>query len=330
MPALPIRSPAELRELGHSGTRVTPVGLGCWPIAGMTSRGVSDANSIATLEACFAEGINFLDTAYCYGAEGESERLIARAVAGRRDGMVIATKGGIEWDARLKMVRDARPATLRRQCEESLRRLGTDRVDLLYLHAPDESTPVSESAGELRRLMEEGKTRSVGVSNASLAQLQEFAAHCPLTAYQPSYNMLQRDIEGDRLPWCVENHVAVVVYWPLLKGLLAGKLARDHVFEPGDGRPKYSQFRGEEWQKNHDLLDALRPIAAETGHTLAQLVVNWTIHQPGITVALCGAKRPDQLRDNAGALGWRLTADQLARIELALARRGKPERMQAV
>lgn len=178
--------------------------------------------------------------------------------------------------------------------------------------------------------MEEGKTRSVGVSNASLAQLQEFAAHCPLTAYQPSYNMLQRDIEGDRLPWCVENHVAVVVYWPLLKGLLAGKLARDHVFEPGDGRPKYSQFRGEEWQKNHDLLDALRPIAAETGHTLAQLVVNWTIHQPGITVALCGAKRPDQLRDNAGALGWRLTADQLARIELALARRGKPERMQAV
>jgi aryl-alcohol dehydrogenase-like predicted oxidoreductase len=296
----------------------------------MTSRGVSEANSIATLEACFAEGINFLDTAYCYGAEGESERLIARAVAGRRDDIVIATKGGIEWNAGLNMVRDARPATLRRQCEESLCRLGTDRVDLLYLHAPDENTPIAESAGELKRLMEAGKTRSVGVSNASLAQLQEFAAHCPLTAYQPNYNMLQRDIEVDRLPWCVENNVAVVVYWPLLKGLLAGMLARDHVFEPGDGRPKYSQFRGEEWQKNHDLLEALRPMAAETGHTMAQLVVNWTIHQPGITVALCGAKRPDQLRENAGALGWRLTADQLARIETALLQRGKPEAMRAV
>lgn len=304
--------------------------LGCWPIAGMTSRGVSEANSLATLEACFEEGINFLDTAFCYGAHGESERLIAKVIAGRREQVVIATKGGIEWDADLKMVRDARPETLRRHCDESLRRLGTDFVDLLYLHSPDEKTPVAESAGELKQLLEEGKTRSVGVSNVSLVQLTEFAAHCPLTAYQPSYNMLQRDIEADRLPWCVQHNVAVVVYWPLLKGLLAGKLTRDHVFEPGDGRPKYSQFRGEEWRKNHDLLDVLRPIAAETGHTLAQLAINWTIHQPGITVALCGAKRPDQLRDNAGGMGWRLTDDQLARIDSALQQRGTPEAMRAV
>lgn len=296
----------------------------------MTSRGVSEANSIATLEACFDEGINFLDTAYCYGAEGESERLIARAIAGRRDRVVIATKGGIEWDADLKMVRDGRPVTLRRHCEESLRRLETDHVDLIYLHSPDEKTPVAESAGELKRLLEEGKTLSVGVSNVTLQQLQEFAAHCPLTAYQPSYNMLQRDIEADRLPWCVEHNVAVVVYWPLLKGLLAGKLSRDHIFEPRDGRPKYSQFRGEEWRKNHDLLEVLRPIAAESGHTLAQLAINWTIHRPGITVALCGAKRPDQLHDNAGGMGWRLTDDQLARIEAALRQRGVPEPMRAV
>ena len=321
---------SELRPLGTSGIRVSPVALGCWPIAGMTSRGVSEANSIATLEACFDAGINFLDTAYCYGAQGESERLIARAIAGRREQVVIATKGGIEWDADLKMVHDARPETLRRHCEESLRRLKTDRVELLYLHAPDDKTPLAESAGELKRLMEEGKTRSVGVSNFSLAQLQEFAAHCPLTAYQPSYNMLQRDIESDRLPWCVEHHVAVMVYWPLLKGLLAGKLPRDYAFEPGDGRPKYSQFRGDQWQKNHDLLDALRPIAAEAGHTLAQLAINWTIHRPGITAALCGAKRPDQLRDNAGGMGWRLTDDQLARIDAALQQRGVPEPMRAV
>ncbi|MCE9553466.1 MAG: aldo/keto reductase [Planctomycetes bacterium] len=320
----------ERRPLGTSGIQVSPVALGCWPIAGMTSRGVSDANSIATLEACFDEGINFLDTAFCYGAQGESERLIARAIVGRREQIVIATKGGIEWSADLKMVRDARPEILRRHCDESLRRLKTDRVDLLYLHSPDEQTPVAESAGELKRLLEEGKTRSVGVSNVSLSQLQEFAAHCPLTAYQPSYNMLQRDIEADRLPWCIEHNVAVVVYWPLLKGLLAGKLARDHAFESGDGRPKYSQFRGDEWQKNHDLLEVLRPIAAECGHTLAQLAINWTIHRPGISVALCGAKRPDQLRDNAGGMGWRLTDDQLARIDAALRQRGVPEPMRAV
>jgi len=322
--------PPELRLLGNSGIQVTPVALGCWPIAGMTSRGVTEANSLATLEASFDEGINFLDTAYCYGAHGESERLIARAIAGRRERVVIATKGGIHWDADLKMVHDARPETLRRQCEESLQRLGTDFVDLLYLHAPDGKTPLAESAGELSRLLAEGKTRSVGVSNVTLAQLQEFATHCPLTAYQPNYNMLQREIEADRLPWCVKNNVAVVVYWPLLKGLLAGKLARDNSFEPGDGRPKYSQFRGEEWEKNHDLLDALRPIAAECSHTLAQLAINWTIHRPGITVALCGAKRPDQIRDNAGGMGWRLTNEQLARIDAALCQRGQPEAMRAV
>ena len=320
----------QLRSLGNSGIQVAPVAFGGWPISGMTSRGVSEADSIATLAACFDVGINFLDTAYCYGAHGESERLIARATAGRREQVVIATKGGIEWDSDLKMVRDARPATLRRHCEESLKRLGTDYVDLLYLHAPDAQTPVAESAGELKRLMEEGKTRSVGVSNMTLAQLEDFATCCPLTAYQPHYNMVLREIETDRLPWCIKNNVAVVVYWPLLKGLLAGKLTRDHTFEPGDGRPKYSQFRGDEWQKNHDLLDMLRPIAAECGRTMAQLAINWTIHRPGITAALCGAKRPDQLRDNAGGMGWSLTNDQLTRIETALRQRGTPESMRAV
>ena len=312
------------RPLGQTGIRVSPVALGCWPISGMTSLDVNEVDSLATLHAALDTGINFLDTAYGYGTGGESERLIARAIAGRRDQVVIATKCGIHWAPDKSRVIDGSPARIRRECEESLQRLATDGVDLLYLHAPDPNTPLAESAGALRRLMEEGKTRAIGVSNFSLVQVREFHAVCPVTAVQPPYNMLQRDIELDLVPWCRDRGVAVCVYWPLLKGLLAGKLPRDYVFRPGDGRAKYPMFQGEEWRKNQDFLDELRIIAAEAGKTVAQLVVNWTIHQPGITAALCGAKRPAQILDSAGAQGWRLSPNQAARIEQALARRGPP------
>lgn len=315
--------PPELRQLGQTGIRITPVAMGCWPISGITSVDVTEADSLATLAAAFDAGINFFDTAYCYGYEGESERLIARALGSRRDEIVIATKGGIHYEDR-KQCRDGSPQTLKRQCDESLRRLGTDRVDLLYLHAVDPQVPLAESAGALAELLAAGKTRSVGLSNASVEQLAEFAAVCPLSAYQPHYNMLQREIETSQLPWCREQGVSVIVYWPLMKGLLAGKLARDHVFDPRDGRAKYPMFQGEEWQKNQDFLDKLRPIAAEVGKSIAELVINWTIKQPGITSALCGAKRPEQIRANAGGMAWRLSERQMARIAQALLERGRP------
>lgn len=311
----------DLRPLGRTQIFVTPVAMGCWPIAGITSVHVTDAHSRETLQAAFDAGINFFDTAYCYGYAGESERLMGEVLGPRRNQIVIATKGGIHYEG-TKQARDASPATLRRECEESLRRLRTDYVDLLYLHAPDPAVPLTESAGGLRELLEEGKTRSVGLSNATTAQLMEFAAVCPLTAYQPHYNMLQREIEASQLPWCREHGVSAIVYWPLMKGLLAGKLPRDHLFDPKDGRQKYPMFQGDEWRKNQDFLDALRPIAQEAGRTVAQVVINWTIHQAGITAALCGAKRPDQIRDNAGGMGWTLTDAQLARIAQALEERG--------
>jgi aryl-alcohol dehydrogenase-like predicted oxidoreductase len=311
----------ELRQLGQTDIRITPIGMGCWPISGITSIDVNEADSLATLEAALDAGINFFDTAYCYGYDGESERMIGRTFAARRDEIVIATKGGIHWEDG-KQCRDGSPATLKRQCEESLRRLKTDRIDLLYLHAPDPNVPLAESAGALRELLDAGKTRSVGLSNASVEQLAEFAAVCPVAAYQPHYNMLQREIETSQLPWCRERGVSVVVYWPLMKGLLAGKLRRDHVFDPRDGRRKYPMFHGDEWLKNQDFLDKLRPIAAESGKSVAELVLNWTIHQPGITAALCGAKRPDQIRANAGGMGWRLSEAQMARIQQALGERG--------
>lgn len=312
---------SEFRQLGQTGIRITPIAMGCWPISGITSIDVNEADSLATLIAAFDSGINFFDTAYCYGLAGESERMLARTLGPHRDEIVIATKGGIHWEDG-KQVRDGKPATLKRECDESLQRLNTDHVDLLYLHAPDPHIPIAESAGALRDLLDSGKTRALGLSNATLEQLQEFATVCPLTAFQPHYNMLQREIEDGLLPWCREHQVAVIVYWPLMKGLLAGKLSRGHVFDARDGRRKYPMFHGDEWQKNHDFLDKLRPIAAEAGKSVAELVINWTIHRPGITAALCGAKRPGQIRTNAGGMGWRLTGDQLSRIDQALAERG--------
>ncbi|MCA9222853.1 MAG: aldo/keto reductase [Planctomycetales bacterium] len=314
----------EYRPLGQTGLSISPVALGCWPIAGMTSLDVNDTDSLATLRACESLGVNFLDTAYAYGPNGESERLIAEAIGDRRDNYVIATKCGIHWNDQIERVINGRPERLRAECDESLRRLNTDRVDLLYLHAPDPETPVEESAGALLELMQAGKARSIGVSNFNVDQLERFHAICPITAVQPPYNMLQRQIEQDVLPWCRHNGVNAMVYWPLMKGLLAGRLPRDYQFQPGDGRAKYPMFHGDEWQKNQDFLDELRAIAAECNKTVAQVVVNWTIWQPGVTAALCGAKRASQIEETAGAMGWRLTGEQTARIESALARRGEP------
>lgn len=310
------------REIGTTGIFVTPLAMGCWPIAGITSIDVHDKESEATLLAALEAGINFFDTAYCYGYDGESERMIAKMLGPRRKDLVLATKGGIIWGPDKKQIRDGRPESILRHCDESLRRLQTDTVELYYLHAPDPQVPITESAGAFRELLTQGKIRSAGLSNATSEQLQAFHDVCPLSAYQPHYNMLQREIEHSQLPWCVAHQVSVMVYWPLMKGLLAGKLTRAHQFDPKDGRQKYPMFQGTEWQKNHDFLDALRHIAAEIGASLAQVVLNWTIQRPGITVALCGAKRPAQIRDNAEALTWKLTPDQISRIDAAIAARG--------
>lgn len=318
------------REIGRTGILVSPLAMGCWPITGITSIDVSVDQSEATLAAAMDAGINFFDTAYCYGYEGESEQMIAKVLGPRRKDIVIATKGGIVWGPNKKQIRDGRPKSILQHCDESLQRLKTNQVELYYLHAPDPQTPVAESAGAFRELIAAGKIRAAGLSNATTAQLKEFHAVCPLAAYQPHYNMLQREIERDQLPWCVANDVSAMVYWPLMKGLLAGKLSREHRFDPKDGRRKYPMFQGEEWRKNHDFLDSLRGIAAEIGTTVAQLVLNWTIQRPGIAVALCGAKRPDQIRDNAAAMTWRLSTDKIARIDQLIAARGESVSRSAV
>ncbi len=311
-----------LRRLGRSDLYVTPVAMGCWPITGITSIGVTEEHSLATIQAAFDTGINFFDTAYIYGYEGESERMVGRVLGPHRKEVVIATKCGLHWKDKVQQY-DARPETIRRECDESLQRLGIDVIDLYYLHAPDPNVPISDSAGAMRALRESGKVRAIGVSNFQhIEQYEVFHAVCPIDVDQPHFNMLQREIEDDRLPWCREHGVSSCVYWPLMKGFLAGKLARDHQWDPRDGRQKYPVFVGDEWTKTHDFLDGLRPIAEEAGITLAQLAIAWTIQRPGITAALCGAKRPEQIAETAAAMRITLTSDQLQQIDAAIAARG--------
>lgn len=315
------------RSLGETGLSVTPVALGCWPMAGVTTLGATHESGVATVLAALDAGINHLDTAYVYGPNGESDRILAEALAGRRDDVVLASKVGVHYETPADggeptMVTCGRPEVLKRECDDLLGRLKTDRVDLLYLHSPDPDVPIAESAGALAELLAAGKTRSVGVSNTQLDQTKEFAAACPLSAVQLPYNMLQRDIEELTLPWCTEHNVAAMVYWPLMKGLLAGAMDRGRELDEKDSRRKYPMYQGEEWRRNQDFVEVLRSVADEVGVTVPQLVVNWTMSQPGVTSVLCGAKRPEQIRDTAGAMGFELSAAQLQRVEAAIAARG--------
>ncbi|WP_417848568.1 aldo/keto reductase [Thalassoglobus sp.] len=315
------------RQIGKSNLYVSPVAMGCWPITGITSTNVTEEHSLATLRAAFDSGINFFDTAYIYGYEGESERLIARALGDVRDKIVIASKCGLHWGSDQKQARDARPETIKKECEESLQRLNTDRIDLYYLHAPDPNVPIAESAGAIGELLSEGKILAAGVSNfTEISQYEEFHAVCTISADQPFYNMLQREIEREQLPWCLKNNVSVNPYWPLMKGFLAGKIKRDHVWAPNDGRQRFPVFVGEEWEKTHAFLDEIRPIAAEAEMTVAQLAIAWVIAQPGIGAALCGAKRPEQIQETAQAMNHTLTQSQLAKIAQAIQNRGEVNR----
>jgi len=316
------------RSLGSSPVLAGPLGLGCWPLAGMTRDGVSREAAVATVKAAIDSGITHLDTAYCYGEHGESERAIREGVSGRRDAVVLAGKCGIHWEPDSskspprRQVVDGRPERIRAEVDESLARLGTDRLDLLYLHAPDPAVPIEDSAGELRRLLEVGKARAIGLSNASATNLARFTAVCPLAACQMQFNMLQREIEAEVLPWCVAHGVAMVVYWPLMKGLLAGRMRRGQTFPTSDSRHKYPIFNGAEFARNLDFVDSLRPVATRLGCELPDLVLAWTADQPGITSVLFGATSPEQVRENVRALQCDLDDDARNAIHAAILARG--------
>ncbi|MHB8970126.1 MAG: aldo/keto reductase [Pirellulaceae bacterium] len=289
------------RQLGTSDLWVAPVALGCWPLAGITSGAMTDAAAVEVIDAALEAGVNHLDTAYAYGRHGESERRVAQAIRGRRERIVLATKVGVYWDDAGALQLTGNPILLRRHFEECLQRLAVDQVDLLYWHAPAQDAPLADTAGFFRQMLTEGKTRTVGVSNLSVDLLAAFQAECPLVACQVRYNRLQREIEADVLPWCRRQQVSVIAYEPLAMGLLTGKFRHDHVFAEDDWRRRSPLFIGEAWTRNLEEIERLRLLAAVSNCSLAQLAVGWTISRPGVTAALCGAKRPEQIRETAQA-----------------------------
>ena len=297
--------------------------LGCWPLAGMTRPGVTRQAAIETVAAAIDHGITHFDTAYCYGEHGESEKAIAQATQGRQNEVTIASKCGIHWQAGKKQTVDGRPETIIREVKESLLRLQLENIDLLYLHTPDPKIPIEESAGALRRLLDEGVARAVGLSNGSVEECKLFAETCPLTACQRHFNMLQQEIRPALLPYCQSERIAMVTYWPLMKGLLTGRMERDQVFPKTDSRHKYLTFRGEEFQKNLDFVETIRSLATQQNMDLVSLVLAWTMAQEGITTVLFGATSAKQVATNARALTCQLDDSTIHAVNDAIQQRGR-------
>lgn len=310
----------EVAQLGDSGVVVSRVALGTWAMGGWLWGGTDVEQSIRAIHAALDMGITTIDTAPVYGF-GLSEEILGEALARRqipRDKVVIATKFGMEWDEREEPWRNAKPERIRRELEDSLRRLRTDYIDVYQIHWPDPDTPIAETAQAVKELYEAGKIRAIGVCNYSVEQLEEWRRVAPLHSVQPRYNLLERDIEADVLPYCREHGLGILAYSPMARGLLTGKFTENPTFRPGDNRQTDPRFTGEAYKRHLRIVERLKAMAAERGKTVAQLAVRWVLDQPGVTVALWGARTPEQIREAAGVSGWRLSRDDLARIDAIL------------
>lgn len=299
----------------HDELELSSIGLGCWPMAGVSTLGVNDADSLATIHAAIDAGVTHLDTAYSYGYAGESDKLLAQVLTDRRGEVTLASKVGQYFNAARERQVDGRPEVLLRQAQEVLQRLDVECVDVMYLHVPDPNVPIQESAGAIRDMIQRGIARFAGVSNVDAQQIRDFHAECPVSLVQPPFNMLQQNTHRELRPVCQELGIRIACYWVLMKGLLAGHFQRDHQFDPQDKRLKYPVYQGQAWEKAQDLLDGLREIASQQGVTVGQIVVAWTLQQPGVDVALCGAKRPGQILEMAQAAQVKLDATTLENID---------------
>ncbi len=318
----------DTREIGRSGIRASTVGLGTWAIGGWMWGGTDEAASIGAIRAAIDEGITLIDTAPAYG-QGVSEEIVGRAIAGQRDKVVLSTKCGLVWhttEGRHFFDVDGRPvhrflgpASIEYELDQSLRRIGTDYIDHYVTHWQDPTTPIGETMDALQRLKDKGKIRSIGASNVGTDELDTYIATGGLDAIQEEYSMVRRGIEQRLLPACRAAGVSVLSYSTLALGLLTGGIGPDRVFEGDDLRKGHPLFSPDALEKVARLMRTVRPIAESHGATPAQVVIAWTAAQPGITFTLCGARNPAQARENAGAGRLRLSSDDLAAIDLALA-----------
>jgi aryl-alcohol dehydrogenase-like predicted oxidoreductase len=305
----------QFRELGRSGLILPAEGLGCMGMSEFYGPG-DDAESIATIHRALELGIDFLDTADVYGPY-KNEELVGRAIKGRRDQVVLATKFGIVRDPKNPNVRgvNGKPDYVRRSCEASLQRLGVETIDLYYQHRVDPATPIEETVGAMAQLLQEGKIRHIGLSEASPQTLRRAAKVHPIAALQTEYSLWSREPEYELLSTCRELGVGFVAYSPLGRGFLTGQFRRFEDFPPDDYRRFSPRFQGENFQKNLDLVHRVEQIAHEKRCKPSQLALAWVLAQDDNIIPIPGTKRRKYLEENVAALNIELSPDDLRRLD---------------
>jgi aryl-alcohol dehydrogenase-like predicted oxidoreductase len=300
-------------QLGKSGLHVSRICFGSWQFGGDWGS-VERDDAIAAVRAALHRGVTFFDTAQAYGF-GQSEAWLAEALGDdiHRDDVVVATKGGLRpVDGGIE--RDSSPQFLRDGVEQSLRHLGVEAIDLYQVHWPDRGTPFEETGAALQELEDEGKIRHVGVSNFSPAEMDQLSTAVEVETDQPPYNLFNRGIEEDVLPYCRDQDIGVLAYGPLSHGLLSGRFDPSSLADD-DWRHDHEPFRGEALERNLEAVERLKGFAEQLGHTLPQLAVAWVLAQPGVHVAITGARRPAHVEGITPAAEIRLSADDLAEID---------------
>ncbi len=306
----------EYRILGKSDLNVSTIGYGAWGIGGEPFwKTEGEENSNSSIEKAFDLGINFYDTAPVYGF-GYSEELLGKALHSKRKEVIIATKCGLRWEnEEIKAIeKKASKESISEEIDLSLQRLRTDYIDLYQVHWPDENTPVEETMDTLLRIQKAGKVRYIGVSNYSVEQMKDSLKYGQIVSLQPMYSMLERDIEKEILPVCIENNIGIICYSPLASGVLTGKYDENTKFEDWRGQNIIGNFTGDVFVSHIKKVKEITKIAQKLGKTTAQLAINWLLHQKGVTTTLVGVKNPDQVEQNTGAVGWDISDDDLNNI----------------
>ncbi|SOD93455.1 aldo/keto reductase [Blastococcus haudaquaticus] len=306
-------SPVGTRTLGRDGLTVSALGLGCMGMSQMY--GAADRQeSIATIHRALDLGVTFLDTSDVYG-EGHNEELVGEAIAGRRDEVQLATKFSLKHDTGSGMTIDGRPENVRACAEASLRRLGVDVIDLYYQHRVDPKVPIEDTVGAMAELVQQGKVRYLGLSEASAASIRRAVAVHPIAALQSEWSLWTRDLEESVLATAREHGIGLVPFSPLGRGFLTGAITSPADFEEDDWRRTHPRFQGEAFDANLRLVEAVRELAAEKGATPGQLALAWVLAQGEDVVPIPGTKRRSYLEENVGGAAVELTADDLARLD---------------
>lgn len=311
---------SELRKLGNSDLEITPIGVGAWAIGGggwqFSWGNQDDKDSVAAIRAAVDAGINWIDTAAVYGL-GHSEEVVAEAIRGISKKPYIFTKCERRWDNDRKIFPSLKADSIRKECEDSLRRLKLDAIDLYQVHWPEPDADIEEGWTEMARLKEVGKVRWIGVSNFSAEQMKRAQKIAPITSLQPPYSLLVRKAEPEILPFARQNNIGVIVYSPMRAGLLSGKMTLERVksLPPEDWRSRDKDFQEPQLSKNLELAELLRKIGHRHGHSAGEVAIAWTLHNPAVTAAIVGLRRADQVQGTIGALTLRLSDEEAAEIE---------------